>query len=1761
MSGTLQRLVLKGRNRALVDAARQQPSTAELTTTSLHFSSRQRESSLRCVDAASPPVPYPQPQPFPFSSIQHFNVVLGEAVRNHRWRDVATLEDLLAPHYDSTRAAAAKEVVDVFIDEQVTVTEGPGVRPSVETFQLLMAGRLHVGDWESALRYFAGSQHELLPVTDATLRMALRAYQHADAPHSIWRSALHLFRSFQHRVRSAETAEILLDILLDSGRLESILQVYVEIRGVVPLDMASLAVVVEAAKGTGEWMLAMQLASSAVASTLSAHAVQPIVASGLGAAINAQKYECVQQCIRVLMRKNADVLDEDACLLGAKASAMTQHIPTVLELLEFIRSRKHVFRSGYAAFHSAQNIALIGLHHAVLLHCSSVTLTANDESHRRLKILLSAARTVQHVAYSDDSVARDAGSLVCHNAIKQMHWVDALSAMKRSRNADALMVLHAVTAMRSQSQWESGMRVLNFAAVEHEHRYQRSIASHKKSKAHVPVGSPVSPITVWAIEQVLRSIPESDSLRAAAFLHRVVELSWIPRSVCRLLLDHHDIFLRSADAAAWLLEALDSPQHANIMVALDVITSPLSAVASAEVAMTTLMETVLMMISSCQDSDALVNTRMKSFVEKEIKQLFVARASPLPWVIAMRNGSSVVLRSIVLVKYPAWLVLHGRASAASQLYVDLFEGAAFAPTTSQEALNILNIVMSIPLGELPPLHADHSGFAQLLLLLAKYVVDAPVPLLVNFLSWLESPVFCELEYCWWLKLCNIVSARRGQRSTLENSSALSVCMRAVHRLSPPAKGEDVAACGELISEINAWVSADLQAAGGVNLQCWLEEPDQVVVAQWVGRELRERHSADFDHSFLFAASSMERAPESTLFSCVCLYVKSVVDRESVTSDEWIVTLLAKWMDAMHSTKGAGTRSGREVLISERMMKVLEIGQSRPVMKWLVSAHLHSLSATSKDVLRCALRVHRTWLSEGRRVSHENLFALLAIPTNAAEFSDSWNLVQASLSLNTAPQQVQWNKELILHALSVMKVAHRSRILSTLYLHKALLPFAAVLQDSAVSSAFIEALSEHSDATVVELTDTESEAIRNSSLWKSFIQAPHTVAAGWGRRYFLHSPAFRLLLATAASRRPHSVGRVVIDIVEGSKEQLLETVVLSSNVYSEAAAILTPLQAAMPASANATLQWWSRVPQVDTAESRVVAQIVAALSNQLSFELRDDVLMSSTASNALGRFVCSMLSSPTTINDVAMDLIVRCCVVLRMNAKIELHRHHENVMWRAIERSCTAPQAASVVVSSLVGSFADASTILQLIIVGANFVPPTQRFPSVKSSEKARRKDRMWRGAAVAHMFLDVLLHGSELAARFPSEGSRVKVVDVSVALGRWRQLAVVFASWASAGVIPKWRDSVFAESGLDSWMPLIATASAAWSTRNDVWLDEVLQDLVTVTLSAVTGNPTADRRLARRAINAAHTAAVGAAAEVKDSTAFDPVAMAVTAASLAIKSVLPTAPTSTSWMEAVRLIIRDGLSPTVDAAATLRDITERSSGAVTPFLVLRALLGPHVPHRVPTVLCTEALGTCPTWSDGLDLVRKSVRSLNDRPPMAVQRYLSQMVLESMRRGVWTCKALPSGVSATVPNIPVSQSTLCWETAAALLTLSTKGNFKHLPQRLLTEAMRHSFRNPDQMRVLFLQFQRNRYSRVEGINHLLSLLRCAKVNRVREFLPMATEALAEIAPTLSASNRRKVVMELGQVGRLLLDHKEFNVFRDGVEKQLQDPMSCELIAMW
>lgn len=178
--------------------------------------------------------------------------------------------------------------------------------------------------------------------------------------------------------------------------------------------------------------------------------------------------------------------------------------------------------------------------------------------------------------------------------------------------------------------------------------------------------------------------------------------------------------------------------------------------------------------------------------------------------------------------------------------------------------------------------------------------------------------------------------------------------------------------------------------------------------------------------------------------------------------------------------------------------------------------------------------------------------------------------------------------------------------------------------------------------------------------------------------------------------------------------------------------------------------------------------------------------------------------------------------------------------------------------------------------------------------------------------------------------------------------------------------------------------------------------------------------------------------------------------------------------------------------------------------------------------------------------------------MAAQRYLAQAVLEKMRFGGWV---QGSDRSSTTRHRNGMGPELCWETAATLLSLSTRGNFKHLPQRLLTEAMRHSYRNPNQMRSLFLHFQNNQYARIEGINHLLSLLRCAKVNGVKDLLVLAANAVVDIYPTLSASNRSKVILELGQVGRLVLDRAEFDSFRRTLSDKLQDSMSQDLMALW
>ncbi|CUG94066.1 Hypothetical protein, putative [Bodo saltans] len=1769
MPGALQRLVVKGRNRKLMDLALQQADSIPCIPP---YPPRQLETSLRYIDAASPPVPLPQRYPFPFSSIQHFNVVLGEAVRNNRWGDVATLEDLLAPHYDSERALVEREGIDASIDELAIslTTSTQIVRPSVETFQLLMAGRLHVGDWESALRYFVGSQHELLPVTDATLRMALRAYQHADTPHAIWGSALNMFRSFQHRVRSAETAEIMFDILLDSGRLDSILQVYKEIRDVVPLDIASLAVVVEAAKGTGEWMLAMQLASSAVASTLSAEAVQPIVSSGLGAAVNARKYDHVQHCIKVLMRSNPGVLDEDACLSGVKASAVTQHIPTVLELLEFIRSRRHVFRAGYTAFHSAQNIALVGLHQHIIRSCLEENLS--DASRRRVKMLLSAAKTVQGVTYSDDH-ATTAGSEVRHDAITHMHWVDALSALQRSRNVDALIVLHNVTTMRSQGQWEAAMRVLNFAAAEHAVRMEQVAIGKKKTKA-APLNVPVSPITIWSVEQVLRSIPEGNGLRVAAFLRRVVEQSWIPRSACRLLFDQQSMPLRGTNTAAWLLEALESPRHSNVIDALDALTSPTSSVAIAEHALVMLMDTVMAAVTP-PDDDAPI----KKLIEDEVTQLLSSSSFSSPVVRSVRHGGPDGKgRQVLLDTYPAWLVTQGRIEDALRLYGNLLrlivpEDLVASDDTSstlkqQEVSKIAKVITTIPLGVVQQPDGLPQTFPRLLLQIVRTGIDAP--LLVALLCWIDSAIPVQVLDCqWWCDVCDMIAARRHQLSLVEASTALSTCIRAANRRSVAflSSSANALAHSALTLSITTWIEEDLSIGGGkAPLLCWMREPTLISISQWIAGKLRSRDFSDFDRTFLKSASSMEAAaPEHILFSCVGMMLNASTCKLEAPSDDLIVPLLAQWIAAVQrlptlSRSSSGKKrsiSHHEVFIAERVMNLLELGRTWPVMKWLVSAQLSACAPLSpKHVLKSALRVHRTWLSEGRRVSHQNLFALLAIPATPTEFCDTWNLVQASLSLSVAPLEVQWDNNLILQILQATNIVHPSRCGSALQLHKILLTVGAALQDAAVIHAFMEATcrSFPDDTSSVAISEIENNVLQDSALWKSLIQVPHTTAVEWGRRYLIESAVFRQFLTTAALRRPNSVSRLVVDMFQAVQQHLQLSVFLDMNVHRELSAILAPLQVAAPKVMEATLVWWKDVPHVDNVSDFSVVDIIAALSKQVPYELGMNLSVSTPSKKVLGIFLSSLLSSPSSVNDCTMDLVVQCLVQLKLaqcGVHIAvIHKQHETSLWRAIEGSgggATNQEATSALVQELVDVFTDASVIFRLILAGVALVPAAQRASSVQTALK--RKERTWQGASVAHMLVDVLLHGSELHARFPTESSRLLVVDVCIALGRWRQLAGAFSRWVAAGTIPAWRASCTNSTEMRPSIPLIATVIAAWTTGKNIWDDEVFLALVSTTLREKENDDAT-----RRVLDAARGAAMKAA--TNNGPSFDPVSPSLAAASLALRTDVSATP-SASWREAVKAIVRDGLS-NIDAEATLNRIAVGSNGAVTPYHLLLALSGPQVPSRVPIVFCAQAVASCPTWIEGVKVVERSVKSLNNRPPMAAQRYLAQAVLEKMRFGGWV---QGSDRSSTTRHRNGMGPELCWETAATLLSLSTRGNFKHLPQRLLTEAMRHSYRNPNQMRSLFLHFQNNQYARIEGINHLLSLLRCAKVNGVKDLLVLAANAVVDIYPTLSASNRSKVILELGQVGRLLLDRAEFDSFRRTLSDKLQDSMSQDLMALW
>nr|CCD15791.1 unnamed protein product [Trypanosoma congolense IL3000] len=149
---------------------------------------------------------------------------------------------------------------------------------------------------------------------------------------------------------------------------------------------------------------------------------------------------------------------------------------------------------------------------------------------------------------------------------------------------------------------------------------------------------------------------------------------------------------------------------------------------------------------------------------------------------------------------------------------------------------------------------------------------------------------------------------------------------------------------------------------------------------------------------------------------------------------------------------------------------------------------------------------------------------------------------------------------------------------------------------------------------------------------------------------------------------------------------------------------------------------------------------------------------------------------------------------------------------------------------------------------------------------------------------------------------------------------------------------------------------------------------------------------------------------------------------------------------------------------------------------------PHIPRVVPAFITEWVVEWCSSWKLALHALRHSLSTVPR--PTRVQQLLAYLVLHRMRTDVaW----VERGDDGAVSHKPSGKALLSWETACwcyGHLTRGGKGSFA-LPQRTMTEILRHCVLNPEVTLLMYEVYWAQGYRRIEGVNCFLSLLRAAR----------------------------------------------------------------------
>ncbi|KEG11615.1 hypothetical protein DQ04_02441040 [Trypanosoma grayi] len=326
-------------------------------------------------------------------SIEHINVLLGITVQERCWRQKEQVEMFVERFLESAHAMCREE--EQHGQQEAVIVENAALKQLVhslqateETYEWLMEAAVSQHQWVEALMYFQDAREDCLPVTDASLRLALEAYRiggvhtvintsnaainnksvtplvplrtdqrgpvlHRAAAATrptttislskqkrtesetqfLWEAAKTLFLSYRHRVRGDGTVALFLSMMAEAGQHEVLLDVYRDCSRTVCLGDDALALVSSASREVGDWALGLHLLQDAVGPHTGAgeSLAKRILEDTLHALRRAQHYTTILQ---LHVQLPSTIMTPRARVAVAQAAMVRRDLPLLLRLLE-----------------------------------------------------------------------------------------------------------------------------------------------------------------------------------------------------------------------------------------------------------------------------------------------------------------------------------------------------------------------------------------------------------------------------------------------------------------------------------------------------------------------------------------------------------------------------------------------------------------------------------------------------------------------------------------------------------------------------------------------------------------------------------------------------------------------------------------------------------------------------------------------------------------------------------------------------------------------------------------------------------------------------------------------------------------------------------------------------------------------------------------------------------------------------------------------------------------------------------------------------------------------------------------------------------------------------------------------------------------------------------------------------------------------------------------------------------------------------------